>query len=320
MAWSVYGSSFGGLGEGVTGKPGSGVVSLADDTTSALDNLLTRAQAGEVTAQREYWKLVMERPAWYFLCNPEQAKALMAKPEAERGNASPQPLLWSMNGKTMVGVFTSEAAAMETHRQMHPAGPDAKPEDIPPAAMLSMAVPDAIGWLSNIPVDKVSDIVINRRSNTTVAHMPIAMLPGLYEWSTDSMPDSLWDAFIKSVQTANQPQAWGRLRHRFTELQTWWLPADPGGSNTPLVIVDNDKKYLVIATHTGGAERAFKTIVKASGNAEVQPRLGPLPRARLLQLLDALANETNGPKDVAINLGGNTAVIGMDELAKLLRA
>lgn len=319
MAWNVYGGSFGGMGTGSQGLSKGGVVSLADETTAALDRVLERAQQGVVGAQRDYWKMAMERPAWFFLCNPDQAKRIMELPEAERGAAAPQPLLWSMNGKTMVGVFTSESAAMETHRQVHNATPETKNEDIPPAAMLSMPVPDAINWLSQIPADKVSDIVVNRRSNVTVAHMPIGMLPGIYEWATDSMPDQLWDNFIKCVQAANQPSNWGRLRHRFAAIQNWWLPADPGGSNTPMVVVDNDRRFLVLATHAAAAQRAFQTILKAMGGEEVKPRIGPVDRARLVQLLDAIGAEVNGPKEVAINLGGNAAVIAIAELAKIVR-
>lgn len=326
MAWSVYGGTFGGLGPGAGSGAGAGAkgastgipsVNVSAESTAELDRALERAQQGAVGAQRAYWKLAMDRPQWIFLCNAEHAKAMMEKPEAERAGGGPQPLLWSMNGKTMIGVFTSEAAAMETHRQMHNAGPETKNEDLPPAAMLSMPVPDAIAWISQVPADKVTDIVVNRRANVTVAHMPIAMLPGLYEWATDTMPDQLWDLFIKSVQQSNQPGGWARLRNRFTTLNTWWLPGDPGGSNMPLVVVDKERKFLVVATHAGAAQRAYRLVVQ---DPAAQARIGPIPREQLAKLLEAVNAEPNGPKDVAVNLGGSTAGMKITDLVTILRA
>lgn len=320
MAWSVYGGSFGGLGPGVAGRSGggssgAGAASGSGESTAVLDAALARAQQGIAGAQQEFWKLAMAGPSWYFLCNPDQAKQILEKTEAERTGSVPQPMLWTVNGKAMIGVFTSEAAAMETHRQVHNAAADVANDQLPPAAILSMPVAEAINWLSMIPSDKVSDIVVNRRANVTVAHLPIAMLVGMYEWATNSMPDALWDLFIKSVQQANQPAGWGRLRARFAAIRTWWLPADPGGSNTPLVVLDGERKFLVLATHSDAAQRAFQTIV----GKDSKPRVGPLPREKLLQLLDAIGAEVNGPKEVAINLGGTPAVVALADLTKIVR-
>jgi hypothetical protein len=322
MAWNVYGGTFGGLGPGMgTGKatPGSMIpIGPAEETTAAIDRVLERAQTGAVGAQREYWRLVMDRPNWCFLCNAEQVKAEMEKPEAERGKVSPQPLLWRMNEKTMVGVFTSESAAMETHRQMHNATPEMKDSELPQAAILAMPVPEAIRWLLTIPADKVSDIVVNRRSNISVAHIGINLLPGLYEWATDRLPDSLWDAFIKSVQDANQPGAWSRLRRRFGSITTWWLPADPGGSHTPLVAMDGGTGYLVVATDADAASRAFQRVVGDAAK-DMKPRIGPIERSKLLKLVDTISAEEKGPKQAVINPGGTPAVIALAELAKILR-
>lgn len=321
MAWNVYGGSTGGVGGGFGRSGGAGAVSPigpSTETTAALDQLLERAQQGVVGAQREYWKLVMDRPNWCFLCNTEQVKAEMEKPESERGKVSPQPLLWRMNDKSMVGVFTSESAAMETHRQMQNAPADAKDSDLPPAAILTMPVPDAIRWLLTVPSDKASDVVINRRSNVTVAHMGIHLLPGLYEWATDRLPDGLWDAFIKSVQDANQPGPWTRLRRRFASIGNWWLPADPGGSNTPLVVLDGDKPYLIVATHAEAAARAYQRVVGEAAK-DTPPRIGPVAREKLLKLIETIGAEEKGPKHLAVNPGGATAVVSIEDMIKILK-
>ncbi|MBL9118409.1 MAG: hypothetical protein JNL80_00675 [Phycisphaerae bacterium] len=322
MAWSVYGGSSGGsmgtpnLGRNVPGL--AGPIGASVDTTAALDRILNSAQSGAPGAQREYWRAVMDRPNWCFLCNADPVKAEIEKPEADRQQVAPQPLLWRINDKTMVGVFTSESAAMETHRQIHNATPETKDSDLPPAAILTMPVPDAIRWLLSIPADRVSDIVVNRRSNVNVAYQPIQSLPALYEWVLDRLPDGLWDGYIKSVQDANHSQAWARLGRRFSAIRTWWLPADPGGANMPLVAVDADKKYLVVATHSDAAVRAFQRVVGEAAK-DARPRVGPVQRDKLAELIDALLVEPEGPRHAVVNPGGHPATIELVELVRLLR-
>lgn len=323
MAWSVYGGSSGGstgnlnLGRNVPGL--AGPIGAAADTTAALDRILGSAQAGVPGAQREYWRAVLDRPNWCFLCNADPVRAEIEKPEAERQQVAPQPLLWRINDKTMVGVFTSDSAAIETHRQINNATPEMKESDLPPAAILTMPVPDAIRWLLSIPAERVTDIVVNRRANVPVAHQPIRSLPALYEWALDRLPEALWDSFIKSVQEANHSQAWARLGRRFSSVRTWWLPADPGGANMPMVAVDGDKKYLIIATHSDAAVRAFQRVVGEEGK-DFKPRVGPVQRDKLAQLIETLLAEAEGPKHAVINPGGNPAPIELTELVKLLRA
>jgi hypothetical protein len=322
MAWSVYGGTFGGLGSSFQkGGSGSGPVSPigpATETTAALDLMLERSQKGVPGAQRDYWKLVLDRPNWCFLCNPEGMKTELEKPESERKPIAPQPLLWTLNEKVMIGAFTSEAAAMETHRQMQNATPEMKDSDLPPAAILTMPVVEAIRWLQTLPRDRVTDVVINRRANVNVAHIGLSTLPSLYEWAVDRMPDQLWDHFIKSVQETNQPGSWARLRRRFAQLNPWWLPADPGGANTPLVAIDGDKGYLVLGTHAEGASRAFQRVVGEAAK-DMKPRIGPVSRDKLLLLIDTISAEPKGPKHAIINPGGNPAIIELAELAKVLR-
>lgn len=319
MAWSVYGGGFGGGKPSSPGAPTAvGPVGPAAETTAALDAVLERVRQGGIGAQGEYWKMVMDRPNWCFLCNADHIKAELEKHGGDQSKVQPQPLLWNINDKTMIGVFTSEAAAMETHRQIHNATPETKDSDLPPAAILTMPVPEAIRWLFNVPADKVSDVVINRRVNVNVAHIGIAMLPRLYEWSTDRLPDALWDGFVKSVQEANQTGAWARLQRRFGMIDPWWLPADPGGANTPLVAVDGEKSYLVLATHTEAAARAFQRVVGDAAK-DMKPRIGPIQRDKLLKLIDTIGAEVNGPKHAVINPGGRPAVIALADLGKILR-
>ncbi|MDZ4755335.1 MAG: hypothetical protein SGJ11_12685 [Phycisphaerae bacterium] len=347
MAWNVYG----GMGR-TQQNPINPALAPVEDT-AALDRITLKMQAGDAVSQREYWLRVMDRPTWCFLCDPKIAQEMIeagqpetsqpgtsqagtsqageavagpadaaggpegesvAKPAA-RHQSHPSPLSWTIEGRTMIGVFTSEAAALETHRQLHGVATGAVDSQVPQAAVMAIPVADAIAWLARMPVDKVKEVVFNRRNTVASPTAVITNLPGLYEWALDRLPDSLWDPYVRSVQAANQPQAWSRLRRRLALLDRWFLPLDPQGANVPLVVADGTRHFLALAVSAPLAQRAFTSIA----GKDVEPRIGQSPRADVVKMLETISADPKGPKEVAINVGGAPVVIELTAFITVLK-
>ena len=305
MAWNVYGG---------TQSP-MAAASPAEDL-AILDALTKRMMEKDANAEREYWKRVMDRANWCFLCDPKMAQEAIAAKEAggDAAPRSPAPLSWTIDGKTMIGAFTSEPAAIETLRQIHGVQPGQTETNVPAAAVMAMPVADAVAWLSRMPADKVQHVVFNRRGTISSPTAPIANLAPMYEWCMDRLTDDLWDPFVRAVQTTNQPASWARLRRRLALIDTWFLPLDPGGANVPLVVADGERKFLALAATNNLAVRAFTAIA----GKDLQPRVGSAPRAEIVKLIEKVTTEEAAPKEIAINIGGAPIIIEAKALGEIL--
>ncbi len=262
---------------------------------------LTLAAIADPAAQPALWEAAHRLDHWHFLPRIEPGDSIDAMVKEGR---NPGLVVVKMGDKPMVPVFTSTERAQEAAKTHGLAPAD---EDV---AVLSVDRAQAVAMLCGLPGEVVG-VIFNHNTGEQAFLAPLENVAAQEEMFHSALHPAALDRFARAVVAANRPEVWGRLHRHVLSREKWFMIADPGQPDRPVVVNAEGANHLLLFTEPEriplGARALQNDSLADAPPIEIEP-------AQALAKWQAMHEQSGALAAAVFNVGTTPFVMTLEQL------